>query len=309
MTINGSSAPDRRFAAEPLIDEINERTGSALRLIGMAAHGESGGAAYVRWPDGRDGVVTRSPIPVKRMRLTADVLSLARSRGLPVPRHDLVIELTDGRVAIVQERMPGLPARRVDANVIEAMVAMNEQFAGLLATHTDVPIPPLHLREPALIAPSHDEVLESYNDRSRRLLRRIRQIGRDEPHEMTGDDLVHLDYGLGNVLYDTSGQITGVVDWNLGAARGDRQFALIKLRIDLSWDRSTFVQTPDKASYHVEHQAIDRLDEILGTLIDPLLARVYWAHWILQHLFWAIRNERQQETIDLFLDLGERSLL
>ncbi len=40
-----------------------------------------------------------------------------------------------------------MPARRNDAKVIDAMVAMNERFADLLADCPDVPIPPLHLSQ------------------------------------------------------------------------------------------------------------------------------------------------------------------
>jgi aminoglycoside phosphotransferase (APT) family kinase protein len=304
VTANESPTAGRRLAAEPLVEEINRRAGCALRLVGMAEHGESGGAAYVRWPDGRDGVVTCSPASAERMRLTAEVLELARSRGLPVPRHDLVVELADGAVAVVQERLPGVPARRVDAGVVEAMFAMNERFAGLLAARADVPAVWL-----ASLEPGHDEVLAGYSERSRELLQRIRQIRRTSPRQLTGEDLVHLDYSLGNVLYDEPHHITGVVDWNLGAARGDRRFALIKLRIDLAWDRSTFLQFPDQASYHVRQEALDRMDEILATTIEPSLARSYWAHWIQQHAGWAIGNRREPETVDLFLSLGEDHLL
>lgn len=89
------------FDPQTLIAKVNERTGSDLEFVGTAEHGESGGATYVRWPDGRDGVLTRTYAPVKRMRITADILSLVQSRGLPVPRHDVVVELADRSVAAV----------------------------------------------------------------------------------------------------------------------------------------------------------------------------------------------------------------
>lgn len=285
-----------------LVAEVNEHAGCQLQVLGMAAHGGSGGAVYVRWIDGRDGVVTRTPTPVERMRQTADVLSTFRSRGLPVPRHDLVVELSDGSVALVQERLPGDPPRRVDAGVIDSMVAMNERFAGLLAERPDVPISPLYLRKSGPFYPRHD-VLASHNDRSRRLLRRIREIGVEEPHEMTGDDLVHPDYTFGNVLYGDEGQVTGVVDWNWGAGRGDRHFALVRIYVDLFWS------TLDKkgGQYGVEQSAFDRLDEVLDAMIEPALLRMYWAHTTLNQLHWAILYHTP-EVIDLFLRFGEGRL-
>lgn len=285
-----------------VLAEVNRRSGNALRPVAMAEHGGSGGAVYVQWPDGRDGVLTRTPTSVDRMRQTAGVLAEARSRGLPVPRHDLVVELSDGTVAVVQERLGGAPSSRVDADVIDAMVAMNERFAGLLANRLDVPIPPLYLRHSGPIYPRH-EVLEDHNERSRRLLQRIRAIGADEPHEMTGNDLVHPDYTFGNVLYDRPGHISGVVDWNWGAGRGDRRFALVRIYTDLYWSSLG----SNGGQYGVQPSAFTRLDQVLDSMIEPSLLRAYWAHTTLNQLHWAIRYH-SPEVIDLFLRFGESRL-
>ena len=253
--------------------EVNQRTGSGLVLTDTAKHGESGGAAYVRWPDHRDGVITRSTASMDELRRTAEVLDLARSHGLPVPRHELIVPLADGTTAIVQQRLRGQPARQIDPGHVDAMVQMNERFADLLVDRPDVPVPRLNLG-------LDDALLGGHSERARQLLHRIQQIGHGAPGELTGTDLLHTDYTLGNILYDEAGQISGVVDWNAGAARGDRRFALIKLRIDLTWDRSTYLKTPTQASYRIEQAALDRMDETLTAVVDPATARVYWGHWI-----------------------------
>ena len=66
---------------------------------------------------------------------------------------------------------------------------------------------------------------------------------------------------------------------------------------------------PVKASYHVWQEALDRMDEIFATTIELPLVRSYWAYWIQQRAGWAIGNQRDPETIDLFLSLGEDHLL
>lgn len=284
-----------------VVEEVNERGGCGLTFVGTADHGESGGAAFVRWPDGRPGVVTRSPIPIGQARLTGDVLAELRSGGLPVPQYDAVVELPDGTAAIVQERLPGEPARRVDVSVIEAMLALNERFAGLLAGRHDVPVPPLYLRQSGAEFPRH-ETLAGYDARSRRLLARILEVGAAEPHEMTGDDLVHTDFTVPNVLFDESGLVTGVVDWNFGIARGDRHFGLIKLRFDLTW--SALDLTGDERL--AMQGAIERVDAALDEL-DPVLLRMYWAHRTLYQLHWAILGG-DRTVIDLHLELGESRL-
>ena len=290
---------DPRFE---LVTEVNLRTGIDLQVIGVAEHGQSGGAAFVRWPDGHAGVVTHSPLQLEDARRTADVLATARSVGLPVPHHELLVELAAGGTAVVQERLPGRPARRTDTRVIEAMLAVNEQFADLLAGRTDVRTPQLFLRESGPVFPRH-EVLEGYSDRSRKLLRRIHEVGAAEHHEMVGNDLVHPDFTVPNILFDDAGQISGVVDWNLGAIRGDRHWALIKLRFDLTWAAAF----PDGEQTNTQQDAIERVDRAIDSSISPDLLQTYWAHWTLIQLHWAILHD-PTEVIDLHLELGERHL-
>jgi aminoglycoside phosphotransferase (APT) family kinase protein len=230
----------------------------------------------------------------------ADVLAMVRSSGLPVPRHDLVVELADGTVAVVQERLPGAHVARADVAVIDAMVAINEQFAGLLTDRPDVPTPHLYLRGSGPVFPRH-ETLEGYSDRSRRLLGRIREVGSYEPNEMVGDDLVHTDFTVPNILFDESGQITGVVDW--GVARGDRRFGLVKLLFDLTWDASS----ADGGLQNVQPGAIDRVNEVLEKTLEPDILQMYWAHWALTMLHWTIRAG-DPAVIELHLELGERRL-
>ena len=60
--------------------------------------GGTSSAAYVRWPDGRQSALTRTHISMEWMQRTGEVLSVLASEGLPVPRHELVLDLADGRL-------------------------------------------------------------------------------------------------------------------------------------------------------------------------------------------------------------------
>jgi aminoglycoside phosphotransferase (APT) family kinase protein len=286
-----------RFDPEPVLARIEERIGVTLEFIAMAEQGFSGGAAYVRWPGGTTGVLTCPPVPAERMHLAAEILLLAKSRGVPVPRHDLIVALDAGSCAVVQERLQGRHIQFVGTETVDAMVTMNDRFAGLLRDRPDVPNAPLRLRND----PRH-EVLEQYDDRTRRILRRIREIGSESPDLVPGDDLLHMDYARGNVLTDESGCITGVVDWNSGVARGDRLCALVWLRSDLEWS----ALFPPGAG-GVDPGAIDRLDQIITERVDPVLLPAYWAHWTIERLSNLV-TDGAKRAIDLFLELGSSRL-
>ena len=116
---------------------------------------------------------------------------------------------------------------------------------------------------------------------------------------MTGDDAVHTDYSLGNVLWGERGQISGIVDWNFGVARGDHRFALLGMRFHLATEGD---------QYEGQHLAINRLDGILGATMDPALLRIYWAHLMAHRVHWSIHNSFPTERIDHDLSLAESHL-
>jgi aminoglycoside phosphotransferase (APT) family kinase protein len=280
-------APVRRLDPANLTALVNEHSDARLTLLGPAPGGQVG-AAYVRWSDGRDGVLTVAATErVADLLQTADILATAKSRGLPVPAYDLIAEVP-GAVAIVQQRLPGTQPPRADRDVVAAMVAVLDDFAGLLAGRDDVPVPDLWLRGSGPGFSLH-RPLEVYDRRSRRLLDWIREVGATGA-VMTGDDLVHLDFHPGNVLVDTVGGLTGIVDWD-GIGRGDRRFGLVTLRFGVT------TQDGDAAT-------AAWLDDILDQRIEAEILRAYWAAMSLREVDWAIRHHTASD-VDRALDLAE----
>ncbi len=271
MSDDPALAPVRRLDARSFVDSVNEYAGVGLDLLGPAPGGQVG-AAFVRWPDGRDGVLTRWGGTAAQVESTADVLRVARGRGLPVPRYDLIAEVP-GAVAIVQERLPGRKPDRASPGVVAAMVELIERCRGLLADRPDIPPPNLYLRESGPGFSVH-ETLAAYSARTRRLLDWVHEVGAAELGT-AGDDLVHLDFHPENVLVDDAGTITGIVDWD-GIARGDRRFMLVTMRfavLPLGGDDATATG----------------LDNLLDDVDDATL-RTFWAAMSLRQVDWMIRH-------------------
>lgn len=285
---------------EALVEAVNRCSGAGLQMTGRAEHGTLGGAIYVRWPDGRPGVITRFLGTLAEAERTASVLDHARRHGLPVPRHDLVLAV-DQDVIVVQERLPGSPSAQVTPAVIDAIVELNDRFAGVLADRPDVPILPLCLDRSGDPYPRH-EVLAAHSDRSRRILDAIRKIGADGPREMTGDDVLHIDLTGPNMLFDDTGVITGIVDWNLGAYRGDRHLALVKTRFEEEWGIHSAPPNPNAVA------SAAHLDNILTERVPTATLHRYWAHRILYQLYWAIQ-ESPPEILDWHFEVAETRLL
>lgn len=280
------------WAPTAVVEEINARTGSGLVVTGLADQiGGVSSAAFVEWPDGRRSALTRPRTALPLMQLTAAVLNEAREQGLPVPAHQLVLELSDGYVAVVQERLPGHHVDTLDQETVAAFVAANERFTGLLRRHPEVPPPPAF---PAA-GPGYgafEETLGRYSQRGRRLLSRLLEVDGGRPLRMRGDDLVHTDYSPGNVLFDDSGQVSGVVDWNFGAARGDRHYALIGLQ----WG-SVGART-------IKADELTRIDAALAGL-DPGLRRSYEAHWAVYRAHRSIAERFSADRIEADLIFAE----
>lgn len=285
------------IADEVLVEAVNQAAGVRLHTVGRAEDGTLGGAIFVGWPDGRPAVVTRFLGTVAEAERTASVLEHARRQGLPVPRHELVVKLGED-VLLVQERLPGKPPGRMSSTLIDTIVALNDRFAGVLADRPDVPELPLCLDRSGDPYPRH-EVLAVHSDRSRRVLDRIRQVGAEQ--NAAGPDLLHIDLTPPNLLFDDNGEITGVVDWNLGAYRGDRHLALVKTRFELEWSLQT--STPDSDDV----AAAARLDDVLEERVPAARLQAYWAHRVLYQLHWALQGA-PPEVVEWHLDVAETRL-
>lgn len=292
MTEQAWPQPVPKLDAIKLLRELNASTGMELELLGNARGGEVG-AAFVRWPGGREGVLTQLPPTwnVAGLRRDGDILRFARGRGVPCPQYQLVHELPDG-VAVIQERLPGHPPRQVDDGVIDAMLAINDQFAHLLVDHSDAHVLGLYLDRSGPGFCIH-ETLAQYDHRTRRLLDWIREVGNHPSATMTGDDLVHADFHPGNVLVDETGRVTGVVDWD-GVSRGDRRFGLVTLAFDLDW-RMRYSNRHEPLTVQAKQRVAERLN-----VMEPDTLRVYWAHMSLRMVDWSIRHH-STEVVDHYL--------
>ncbi len=284
--------PIPRIAPARLLRALADEHGIEVELIGAAPGGQVG-AAYVRWPDGREGVLTTAgdgdDQSGDRLRRTAAVLELARSRGLPVPRYDLIARAGERHV-VIQERLPGLVPDLVDQRLVRGMIMATDGWAGLLAEHDDRPAS-LYLAESGPGFCLH-ESLQHYDDRTRRMLGRIREIGRSGPGVIIGDDLVHLDYHAGNVLVDDGGRLTGIIDWD-GWAKGDRWFAITVLSYDLAWRGELALVRP--------------IEELITAEVPADRLRSYRAHLALRQVDWVIRHHGPAE-VDLWLEIATARL-
>jgi Ser/Thr protein kinase RdoA (MazF antagonist) len=226
-----------------------------------------------------------------------ELLAVARAHGIPAPRYDLVARLPE-RIAVVQERLPGVAPVQVDVHLVQTMVEIAGRGAGLLANRPDVPSAELYLLRSGPGFCVHAS-LAQYDERTRRLLALIRRIGLDSPTTMPGGDLVHLDFTTGNVLVDRTGAVTGVVDWD-GVGRGDHRFALVTLRFDLA--------APGRGGDRSARAAAARwLDARLDAVLDPPTLRIFWAHMGLRMVDWAIRHHGPDD-VDRWLTVAASRL-
>lgn len=279
----------RRLDADTMVTAIEERTGVRLTVDGHPQGGEVG-AAYVRRPDGRRGVLTWRPAFTEaQLAPMTTVTTRLRAAGYPAPGVELTVDV-DGDLLLVQELLPGTPPAVITHALLDDLLRLGELQAGRLRDAPDVPQVRFYLLEDGVGFSLH-EPLRTFDTRTARLEAWAAEVGASVPLTMPGDDAVHCDFHTGNMLA-AGDRITGIVDWD-GAGRGDRAFDLVTLRFHLDHAPS-------------EHGVAERVDEQLAAFPVEAL-RAHWAAISVRQVDWSIRHHTAAEVAH-WLDLAERRI-
>lgn len=262
-------------------------------LVGPLSGGETG-ATEIRLGTGQRQVLKwESDERNKTARRTGVALTrrLRAEAGWPVPKQQLCE--ADGVLFVAQEFMSGSEVTELTHPFIDDFFALHERRLGLAVGgdplawgRGQIEILTSGGRGYCLHEPLHD-----YDARTRRIARRIEEIGRTlEPQQLQGTDIVHADMHPGNML-QIGGRLSAVVDLDYASA-GDASFDLVFLAV-------SSLSTPYEAGVR------RRLFEAVRTSVDEPRRLAYVGNLLLRLLDWPIRKGRTDE-IEFWLQHADR---
>lgn len=276
-------APERGdVAVAQLLERINARHATALRLGARYAEGENQGAYALADAAGARFVLKYQRRPgwlrmIERARLVTDRL---RALGSPVPEYRLLGEFADGAVYWVQGALPGAPPRALTDGHLDQLLALIDLQAGRAISGeqdwSDYVTRVVFTGESGWAGS-----LRGHSGATLEVLGRIeRAVAGKRGYRRVGDDIVHGDLGLGNLLAH-GGRISGIVDWD-AAGCGDRALDLAKL----------FFYSYENAP--IRERLRGRIVALAGH--DGLC--VYAAYTILAQLDWSIGHQPQSAVAE-----------
>jgi Ser/Thr protein kinase RdoA (MazF antagonist) len=208
------------FEAAGVLDSLNREDQGTWRLVCRLGGGRKTGAWVVEDRDGVRAVLKWHPVASTRRDLdgTAALVGRARARGWPTPAW--LVWGMDGRRRpyVLAELVTGEHLDAMDDVALDALLAVLERQRGLAGpTGTDragdawrsVFLDGSAWR--AALRRQSPEALKAGEAIARRAAS-FRDI------RLSGDDLVHMDFGLNNVLF-RNGEVAAVVDLE-GVGRG-----------------------------------------------------------------------------------------
>lgn len=256
---------------DALVARINSLHRSSFALQGRTKIGESGAAYFLRDAAGAQFVLKFGYGSETRTEQVEQITKRLRDAGYPAPRYICVGNDADVKYS-VQAIMPGKPANRITASIVNELIAINRLQAGMGGD-----LPP---EWPARVI---DGVLKGFKrycvidtlrreQSTRAMLDTLQELViRNAGEISTTRDIVHWDFNPGNVLVDGD-RITGVIDWE-GACAGDRGF-----------DLATFLFY----SYDNREVREPLRREVLDCSGNGALG-VYLAHMIVRQVDWSMR--------------------
>jgi Ser/Thr protein kinase RdoA (MazF antagonist) len=273
--------------AEWSLDDLQRMVGEQAGLDLVALRPASGGESRTAfWITDRAGTVSvlkimpgAGPEAAGHLRALDAVLARLRGRGYPAPRFRAVGH-APGLVFWVQQQLPGSaldrgqpePDHAVLARLLPELLRLNDAQAGLGTGTRGWP----DLVSRTLTAGGDGYCLHATlqaRPDTRDLLRVVRRVGaRCGPAIPAGDDFVHYDFTLANLLSDGTA-ITGVIDINPPVLAGDRAFDLATLLFYL----------------YDQDDIRDLLRARLLDLAGPQAACAYLAHMVLRQVDWSLR--------------------
>lgn len=265
------------------------RRGHGLELTAgrLAPDGQSGGAWFAQLEGTLVVVKWLEPAAAPRFVWIAAALDEARGRGVPVPSYKPPL-VTDDYCVLIQDRMPGA-LRKPSRTLVRDVAGGVRRLVGISAPH--------HLRGTwgATMVRSLEEGLEGWcvqeallaaGGRGASIVRHARAVGDRVTEEMfPTDDLMHMDLHTKNVLEDSDGRLSAIVDWE-SACAGDWRF-----------DLAYFAFSADIAVPQIAQELWANVEQVT----EPTVLEAYVTHMVLRMADWSLRHDgvgRAQRWVD-----------
>ena len=263
-----------------LVGFINRRHRTSFSLTGRLEGGGTGTTHGLVNPDRGRAVLKRAARPQRDDQLarTVRVVDALRSVGYPAPAYLHVGRAPDGSSYYVQQFLEGEPVADITAGLLDQILALNalqaNRDARRLAGKQDWS---RHVHDAVFGGFGGQSgqartmrtmrAMRAHSDDAAALLEAVQALTRPLAGiTLPADDIVHSDFGPGNVLA-RDGRVTGIIDLE-AAGCGSRA---IDLAVLLRWgwegaapaerarlaERITSIAGPDGAAICIAYQVID----------------------------------------------------
>lgn len=275
-----------RLNIDAVLAALADAGGPHVAPVRLLPGGEVGAWEVVRANGARSVLTWRPPRHgydgAAQATRTAELVAIARRGGMPAPDYEDVVPLPDGGVAVLQQYVDGVCGEPA-ADLVGVLLQLAECRRGLLrGTRFANDAAPLYLLEDGPGFCLHGP-LRDHDRRTRRLLDWIEAVGQADANAVMGDDLVHFDYHLGNVLTDPQDEsrVVGILDWD-GATSGDVALDGVTLALDL-------------ILCDADEMVVDQIVDHLTNTTPEKELRPLWAHGLLRLVDWRLRHAPQDD--------------